>query len=434
MISSLGCAFIAGSGHEHAKTAPMLCQRVRRSCLFTALVSLTLACRAAPEPEQSTSSTSTTGAETSDGQTDTETGEDSQAPDAEWELGDPADHGLDPDALEQLRAWAFGPGMLTQSLLVVRHGVIVAEWYEPGASADDWITSWSMAKSVAATLVMIAIQDGLIPSLDEPLVTYIPEWSGSEREAITLRDALAMSTGLAWAESEENLADLAAMALSGDQLSYAIDQDFAGPPGELWNYSSGTSMLLSRVLAAATGMSVEAYAIQELAEPLGFERFEWWRDGEGNTLTYCCIDMTTRDTARLAKLFLQGGVWDGEVLLEPELLDALRTPGQGENPSYGLQFWLNASGGEPDWPTIPRNLYYGRGHDKQLLMVLPDQELAVIRHSRFVRPDGPAEAPDGLLEAGMMLEGLAGATGTWPPGDAWDDGLLLEHALAAVVE
>ena len=392
-----------------------------------------------PEPSSPDTSTGTSSgaesSETSSAETSSsETGQDPAPPDSEWAIGDPEDHGFDPAALEQLREWAFGPETFTQALLIVRHGVLVAEWYEPGAGQDDWVTSWSMAKTVTATLIAIAIQDGLIPSWDEPLGTYIPEWAGTEREAITLRQAMAMSSGLAWGESEDNLADLAAMALSSDQLGYALGQELDTTPGEVWNYSSGTSMLLSRVVAEATGMSVEAYALQELVEPLGFERFEWWRDGAGNTLTYCCIDMLARDTARLAKLYLQGGVWDGEILLETASLDTLRAAHQDDNLSYGLQMWRNAEGGTPDWPNLPRNLYYGRGHDKQLLMILPDEDIAVIRHSRFVRPEGPPEAPNGLLEAGMMLEGLAGSTGTWPPGEGWDDGLLLELTLAAVVD
>ena len=417
--------------------APVVCQGMSRWTCVTALgLGWALLACGEPVPSAESSSEATGSSEESDTGSETSGGETSepQPPDSYWELGDPADYGFDPDALEQVRAWAFGPGMLTQSLLIVRHGALVAEWYEPGASGEDWVTSWSMAKSIAATLIIIAIQDGLIPSLDEPMVSYIPEWAGSEREAVTLRHVLAMSSGFAWGESEDNLADLAAMALSGDQLGYALGQQVELEPGQVWNYSSGNSMLLSRVLAEATGMSVEAYAIQELSEPLGFERFEWWRDGAGNTLTYCCIDMLARDTARLAKLYLQRGVWDGAQLVDPELFDQLLTPGQPQNPSYGLHFWGNREGGAPDWPAIPRSTYYGRGHDKQLLMLLPEQDLAVIRHSRFVRPEGPAEAPNGLLEAGMMLEGLAGDTGTWPPGEDWDDGLLLELTLAAIVD
>ena len=89
----------------------------------------------------------------------------------EWEVSIPADEGMDADVLEGARGYAFADGMNTQGVVVVRHGVIVAEWYDEGATEQSWAASWSMAKSFTSALVGIAIEEGKIPSVDEPMTT-----------------------------------------------------------------------------------------------------------------------------------------------------------------------------------------------------------------------------------------------------------------------
>lgn len=130
--------------------------------------------------------------------------------------------------------------MNTQAVVVVHGGVIVAEWYADGASEDSWAASWSMAKSFTSALIGIAIEDGLIPGVDEPMTTWFPEWEGAEREAITLRDVLQMSTGLDWVENYSpeavNDSDIIQMVLGEeDQLAYAASQPAANEPGSVWS-------------------------------------------------------------------------------------------------------------------------------------------------------------------------------------------------------
>jgi CubicO group peptidase (beta-lactamase class C family) len=121
-------------------------------------------------------------------------------PGADWVVASPEDHGMDPDVLEEARDYAFADGMHTQGVVVVYEGEIVAEWYADGEGAGSWAASWSMAKSFASALVGIAIGDGLIASVDEPMTTWFPEWEGTSRQSITLRDVLQMSSGLDWVD------------------------------------------------------------------------------------------------------------------------------------------------------------------------------------------------------------------------------------------
>lgn len=339
---------------------------------------------------------------------------------------------LDPAGLEALREYAMAPDMNTQAVVILQDGDVVSEWYAPGRGPDDWATSWSVAKSFAGTMIGIAIHEGVVPSLDEPMTTYIPEWSGTDRSAITLRDVLSMSTGFLWREWDGPVDDVIALGTSGDQLAYSLDQEVGFPPGEVWNYSSGAIMLLSRVLAEATGMDPADYAASRLFDPLGFSRAEWWKDGADNTIMYCCIDATSRDFAKLGQLYLSDGVWDGERLLPEGWVEEATRPHQPDNPSYGLTWWLNGEGGRPDRATLPRSLYWAQGFDGQFIFVFPEQGLVVVRNAWFVRPEGPPVAPDGLTAAGLGLGGIL-PTGTLTPGERWDPETFLELVMDAVV-
>ena len=199
-----------------------------------------------------------------------------------WETATPASMGMDATTLDQARAYAFTPDRHTQGVVVVRGGKIVDEWYAPGEGPDSWAASWSVGKSFASTLIGIAIAQGKIPSVDEPMTTYFPEWAGTPKAAITLRNVLHMESGLKWNE-DYDVADVASsdvisMGLSTDELAYAASRPLANPPGTVFNYSSGDAMLLSGVIAKATGMPADAYARQVLYDPLGMQQVEWWRD------------------------------------------------------------------------------------------------------------------------------------------------------------
>nr|MBO2502508.1 class C beta-lactamase-related serine hydrolase [Thermoanaerobacterales bacterium] len=184
-----------------------------------------------------------------------------QVPGADWTVEDPEDHGMDPEVLEGAREYAFAEGRNTQGVVVVRDGVIVAEWYADGAGPDSWAASWSVAKSFTSALVGIAVEEGAIPGVDEPMTRWYPEWEGTPAADMTLEDVLQMSSGLAWTEdySPESAtgSDIIRMVVGErDHLAYAASVPPEVEPGTRWSYSSGDTMLLSGVLEQATGMPV----------------------------------------------------------------------------------------------------------------------------------------------------------------------------------
>lgn len=348
----------------------------------------------------------------------------------EWAVDDPEDHGLDPAGLEEARDYAFAEGRNTQGVVVVRHGVIVSEWYAEDAGRDSWAASWSMAKSFTSATVGIAIDEGLVPAVDEPMTTWFPEFAGTDRETMTLRDVLQMGSGLDWVEdySPEAIgeSDIIRMVTGeSDQLAYAASQPAEVAPGSRWSYSSGDTQLLSGVLAQAAGVPADEYAREVLFDPIGMSQVEWWRDAAGNTLTYCCLDTTSRDFARLGVLYLQDGRWGDEQVVPEDWVDESWQPSAASEEAgepYGYQWWLGDEGLDVD-------LTAAIGHDGQWIYVIPELDLVVVRNGTYVKNPGPAVADPTLFPL-YPSDGLVPGHGTSPP-DEWDSAAFLGPIIAA---
>ena len=348
-----------------------------------------------------------------------------------WVVEAPEDHGLDPATLEHARTYTFAEGRNTQGVVVVRDGVIVAEWYADGSGPESWVASWSVAKSFTSATVGIAIEDGLIPGVDEPMTTWYPTFAGTEREDMTLRDVLQMGSGLDWVEDYDPASvaesDIIRMVTGErDQLAYAASQPAEVVPGSRFSYSSGDTMLLSGVIEQATGMPADAYATEVLFGPLGLDRAEWWRDGGGHTLTYCCFDSTSRDFARFGQLYLQAGRWgDRQVVPEQWVEESLVPSAASEEAGdpYGYQWWL----GEPEG--IDEDVFAAVGHDGQWIYVIPGLDMVVVRNGTYVKNPGPPVADPNLFPV-YPSDGFIAGQGTAPPDD-WETSEFLGPIIAS---
>ncbi|MFN8052964.1 MAG: serine hydrolase [Acidimicrobiales bacterium] len=345
-----------------------------------------------------------------------------RVPGDDWTVDTPASQGMDPTALEKARSYAFADGKNTQGVVIVRHGVIVDEWYAPGANKDSWAASWSMAKSVASALVGIAIGEGKIPSIDVKMTTYYPDWAQRGLGDVTLRDVLEMSSGLKWDESyaPEDLgtSDVIDMVTrESDELAYAASRPRAVPPGTVFNYTSGGSMLLSGVLQQATGMSARDYASAKLWSQIGVTKVDMWNDAAGHTLTYCCVDTSSRNFARFGLLYLHQGAWGGKQVVPTSWVADSVAGSRAAHDTYGLQWWLDDAQG------VPSDMFYADGHDGQFIYVIPSLDLVVVRNGTYVKNPGPPVADPTLFNL-YPSGGLAPGAGTTPP-DNWDNGAFL---------
>jgi CubicO group peptidase (beta-lactamase class C family) len=296
---------------------------------------------------------------------------------------------------------------------------VVAEWYADDRERDSLATSWSVGKSITSALIGIALERGEIPSVDTPMHTWFPEFLGTDKEAITLRDVLEMASGIAWDETyEAGDADIAEMALQvdGSHVEVVLDNDMAHPPGTFFNYSSGDTMMLSHVLEQATGMRADQYAQRHLFDRLGITDVRWWRDSAGHTLTYCCADLTARSFARFGQLYLDRGVYDGRRVIG-EAWVAQSIAASRASDEYGFQWWLLGN-----WePRLPPDTYAAVGVDGQYIYVVPSLDLVVVRLGRYTPP---ARTTEGVIETSLFAyipnDGIFPRLGTQPP-ETWDD-------------
>jgi len=286
-------------------------------------------------------------------------------------------HGIDAERLEEAYISAERSDRVN-SLLVERHGVLVAEAYFRGYGPDSLNTVWSVTKSFNSALIGIAIDQGYIESVDETIADYlgsaVPDLD-PEKGSITLGNLLTMSSGLPWVEEGLD-SEFPAWTASDDQLMYILDKPLVYTPGERFDYSDGAAHLASAVLSEATGMTAHAFARRHLFDPLGFEATEWWVDNRGYNFGGVGLGVRSRDMVKFGRLYLDGGVYDGRRVISSEWIDEstgpqIRTdPDDPDSSEYGYFWWI-------DGCSI-HSCYRASGYSGQLIFVLPDLDLVAV--------------------------------------------------------
>ncbi len=306
---------------------------------------------------------------------------------------------VDRFALQAAADWAFDrethghPSQITLSLLVVHKGDILLERYAPGVDYRTRTRTWSTAKSIASTLIGIAVGKGLL-ALDDPLPwdewapkkRYVPEGfdagAADPRRRITLRHVLNMSSGLYPVDNE-------LCRVIGSCLSYfagassalgAVDRGVVAEPGTVWDYENYDTLL--GVLALKTALGDEgaylAFPRRELFDKIGMRSTLPGVDRFGDFVLSSQVYTNARDLARLGMLYLNDGVWNGERILPSEWIEFVRTPAPstaGTGNYYGGQWWL-----PPDDRTdVPQDAYTTAGNRGQYTIVVPSHDLVIVR-------------------------------------------------------
>jgi CubicO group peptidase (beta-lactamase class C family) len=282
----------------------------------------------------------------------------------------------------------------TRAVIIVQGGRIVAEQYGTGFEVNSKLISWSMAKSVTAALVGIAIGDGKL-KLDDPLNE--PLWDDNDpRRKITIRQALQMSDGLRWREDgyEDAIQNDAAKMLFGEGreniVEYVADRPTEFPPGQKWRYSSGTTNLISaavgravapRNIRDATGQEgLRNFMYDRLFRPIGMTNTAAEFDLAGNFYASSLIQATAQDFARFGLLHLRDGVWDGKRILPPGYVDFVRTPTTAEGAvAYGAHWWLSLPNKAGTLKDGPYDSFEATGYQGQLIAVIPSKDLVIVR-------------------------------------------------------
>ncbi len=303
-------------------------------------------------------------------------------PTVEWSTADldaDVDAGAVQRALTDLRETPPELGV-SLATLAVHRGRIVAEQYGPDTDRDTTLISWSMAKSMTQAVIGMLVGEGAL-DIEAPMGERVPEFAGTEKEAITLRDLLAMKSGLEFVEDyvDDSISHCLEMlfgAGAGDHAHYAAAQRLQHPRGTVWNYASGTTNIVSRIAGDQVGGTEEAmraYLQQRLFGPLGMTSAEPKFDPAGTFVGSSYVYATARDFARFGLLYLRDGVWEGQRLLPAGWADYARTEvAVDPDPphfGYGAHWWI--------WRDQPGGLA-AHGYEGQYIIVLPERDLVVV--------------------------------------------------------
>jgi CubicO group peptidase (beta-lactamase class C family) len=282
----------------------------------------------------------------------------------------------------------------TRAVIIVHNGRIVAERYGASFNERSKLISWSMAKSVTAALVGIAVADGKM-KLDDPLNE--PLWDdGDPRRNITIRQALHMTDGLRWREDgyDDPIQNDAAKMLFGSGreniVEYVADRPREFEPGTKWRYSSGTTNLISAAVGRAEAPrsisdpsgkeGLRSFMYDRLFRPIGMTNTAAEFDLAGNFYASSLIQATAQDYARFGLLHLRDGVWDGKRILPEGYVDFLRTPTTAEGAdSYGAHWWLSLPNKAGLLKDGPYDSFEANGFQGQLIVVIPSKDLVIVR-------------------------------------------------------
>ena len=264
----------------------------------------------------------------------------------------------------------------TRAVLVIYKDQIIAEKHGTGFSSDSRILGWSMTKSILSTVYGIMQYQGKLNVQDKAPVS---EWQNDERKEITLHNLLQMNSGLEWDENYDKISDVTKMLfLEKDMTVMQRKKPLEGKPNESWNYSSGTTNLLSGILRKELGSQQEYldYWYRELIDKIGMNSMIIETDMAGHYVGSSYAWATARDWGKFGLLYAHKGNWNGTQIFAPEWADYVAQPTPTSNGTYGAQFWLNAQGKMKD---VPKNMLYADGYQGQRVYILPDQEIVIVR-------------------------------------------------------
>jgi len=296
-----------------------------------------------------------------------------------WRASTPEEQGMDSrmlaEALDFLQKGKEDFNL--HSITIIRNGYLVMDAYFYPFTQGSLHDLASVTKSFTSTLIGIAIDEGYIESVDEPVLGFFPERTianvDANKEGMTLEDLLTMRSGFECINKPTEVT-LFQMMGSPDWIQFTLDLPMVEVPGTRYVYCSPNPHLLSGIIREVSGMSALEFAEEHLFLPLGISGVDWTYGPGGNNMGWGDIRMTPQDMAKLGYLYLHEGSWDGQQVLPPTWVAAATDPAASLPEGipmvdyYGYMWWLNSS----------ESYYLADGRGGQRIFVLPDQDMIVI--------------------------------------------------------
>ena len=263
----------------------------------------------------------------------------------------------------------------TVAFLIIKNDSIWHESYFEGYTNTSKSNSFSIAKSIVSAALGKAIMEGKIKSLDQKVTDFFPKLKGKYAKEVTVGDLSSMASGLSWDEKYYSPFSIVTRAYFDDHLKEVIlGLSIKDKPGQEFRYLSGATQLLAMCIEKATGEYLSNYVSEHFWKPMGAENDALWQLDEADTgieKAYCCIASTARDFARFGKLYKQNGVWNGKQILPRSFVEKSLQPRFSDSPEYGYGWWLHQING--------KKIYYMRGHLGQFVIVLPEDDVIIVR-------------------------------------------------------
>ena len=308
--------------------------------------------------------------------------------------------GMDPKRLNLIRDQQLQIFQGPWSIVIIRHGYLVAEWFGVPTMPHTTFDVWSCTKSATGVAFGLLLDDSRqhkLPhdaqiSLDTPVYDFVPEGqplSDPEKQKIKLRNTLTMTSGIPG--ESRGLIGLAVAPGSGEyELALGKEPNrfgisaakLTGEPGEVWDYSDAAFAHLSLFFAHATGREIADYMKERVFDPIGIEDVSWDRQGGSghigpHTNAHSGLHLSARDFARLGYLLAHDGQWQDKQIVPQWWMQLATRSSQQLNPSYGYTFWVNTDG--VLWPTVPRDAFAFRGYGANRCYIVPSLDLVVVR-------------------------------------------------------
>ncbi len=246
-------------------------------------------------------------------------------------------------------------GSAVKSLLIIRNGYLVYENYRLGYDSDSLMHIFSCTKSFTSALIGIAIREGYLDSIDDPILPYFPNWTienvDARKQRMTIKDLLTMTPGVDWNEhnisysSPDNMVNQ--MLASDNPAKFVLDLKMVSEPGLDYRYNTGASQVLSALLREATGIRPLEYAREFLFNPLGISDIAWALTRVDTNLGGSQLYIRSRDMARFGYLYLHNGIWNGTALIPSTYVEESKSPliSTFYGHEYGLHWWVDETHG-----------------------------------------------------------------------------------------
>lgn len=273
--------------------------------------------------------------------------------------------------------------------------------FHPYYKGRDVHTLQSVTKSIAATIIGVALERGDLPSLERPFLQYFADRDLSKVDPrlrrATIEDVLTMRSGIEWHEQDRPLDatnTTVQLEASTDWIGFTLSQPMDAEPGTKWAYNSGGSQLLSGIIKTATGRFIDEYAAQHLFRPLGITDWHWKKTPTGHPDTEGGLYLAAEDLAKIGYLYLRRGEWEGSQILPVDWVERATKPhvrGVAGAWDYGYQWWITERQDTEIWA--------GRGFGGQLLIMIPAFDAVAVVNAWNIFGGKAGNIFDPLVEA-----------------------------------